>query len=183
MLYSQPLGNTMWTSSALCTNTRIETFEEYDTNEEVIDCSRNQAYTISPDIGRFKNHKEQYLEAKGLQTLPKEIGELRSLLKLDLSGNRLSSLPGSFGNLINLRKLRLTGNRLSKLPESFQNLANLREIDLSKNRLQCLPGSFRNLAETLVWVKLTGNNIVERGVDGDLGRVELIATLGDCVVF
>jgi Leucine-rich repeat (LRR) protein len=102
--------------------------------------------TYSPDLTRFINLRNLYIEHNDLQFLHVSIGNLINLENLCLCYNKLKFLPESIGNLQKLKCIQLKQNRLEFLPESIGNLKNLEEFVVDNNCLITLPSSFGNMS-------------------------------------
>lgn len=99
--------------------------------------------------------------------------ELKSLRRLDLSGNRLSTLPADIDLMASLEELDISDNTLEYVPRQIADIPRLKKLVLENCGLRDIP-ELQPLADTLVWLSLSGNDLLDYSTLLNLSGLELL---------
>ncbi|XP_059624900.1 receptor-like protein EIX2 [Cornus florida] len=105
---------------------------------EILQLSENKLSGSLPDITKFSNLRELYLDYNQLNgSFPESFGQISTIVVLDLSENCITGSLPRLTVFLSLRELHLSNNQINgTLTEAhFSNLSNLQHLDLSFNSL------------------------------------------------
>lgn len=136
--------------------------------QKVLDLTANDLGTINREafsnVGLL-NLQKIFLVRCRLRSLDRfSFRKLSNLVELDLSYNLLSTVPSNaLESTPELRELKLSGNPIQRISdEAFVKVPQLVRLELSDCRISYLePRAFAALEDTLEWLKLDGNRLVD----------------------
>ncbi|XP_059629142.1 receptor-like protein EIX2 [Cornus florida] len=105
---------------------------------EILQLSENKLSGSLPDITKFSNLRELYLDYNQLNgSFPESFGQISTIVVLDLSENCITGSLPRLTVFLSLRELHLSNNQINGtlIEAHFSNLSNLQHLDLSCNSL------------------------------------------------
>lgn len=154
--------------SATCVNAKLTDIPKgLDAGTQVLNLTGNKLGSLEKDAfveAKLLNLQKVYLSKCRIKTLDRfAFRKLINLVELDLSYNSLPAVPSHiFDSVPELRELKLSGNPIQRiLNNAFVRVPTLVRLELS----ECLLGTvearaFSGLENTLEWLKLDKNNLV-----------------------
>lgn len=154
--------------SATCVNAKLTYIPKgLDAGTQVLNLTGNKLGNLEKDAfveAKLLNLQKVYLAKCRIKTLDRfAFRKLINLVELDLSYNLLPAVPSHiFDSIPELRELKLSGNPIQRiLNNAFVRVPTLVRLELS----ECLLGTveargFSGLENTLEWLKLDKNNLV-----------------------
>ncbi|XP_073972919.1 uncharacterized protein [Rhodnius prolixus] len=155
--------------SVVCINGNLTRIPgQLDASTQLLDLTGNLLSTITNDafIGVGLLNLQKIYVAKGrIRTLDRyAFRRLKNLVELDLSYNIISAVPSHvFDSIPELRELKLNGNPIQRIGnDAFISVPQLVKLELTDCKIRSLESrAFAGLEQTLVWLKLDKNRLVD----------------------